>query len=42
MISKLDIRKMLQSSKSIGKKERSFDQGLIGLGVKFNIKGVSK
>lgn len=42
MKTKLDIRKLLQNSKSNNKKVRSFDQGLLGLGVKFNTKGVSK
>lgn len=42
MKTKLDIRKLLQGSKKNSKQNVSFDQGLMGLGVKINTKPLSK
>jgi hypothetical protein len=42
MKTKLDIRKILQKTDKNTKKNSSFDQGLIGLGVKITTKTSDK
>lgn len=42
MKTKLDIRKLLQSTRKTSKQNVSFDQSLLGLGVKINSKPAEK